>query len=62
MNAYCKGCVYHHNAGHPKRSALKKYNDWCIYFGGKASRLVGHCKVIGGIKRATAQQPTDAAP
>ncbi len=58
MNPYCKGCVRHHKAGHPKGSALEKskYNDWCTYFSGKASRLAGHCKVMGGKKVASDQQ------
>jgi hypothetical protein len=48
MDAHCKGCRLHHNAGHPKGSQLSKYNDWCCKFGGFASRLTGHCKLHNG--------------
>jgi hypothetical protein len=47
MNNHCKGCVYHHNAGHPKtaKKELKKYNDWCIKVGKTVDKSVGECKL-----------------
>ena len=49
MDKHCKGCVYHHNAGHPKtaKAVLKKYNDWCTRAGKTASKAIGECKQKG---------------
>lgn len=45
MNKHCKGCRFHHNAGHPKESPYaKRYNDWCCAKGDTASKSIGHCK------------------
>ena len=46
MDKHCKGCVFHHNAGHPKDAAahLLKYNNWCAKAGKHAPDNVGHCK------------------
>jgi len=42
----CKGCIHHHNAGHPKDSSLaKNYNDWCCKLGRTARKAVGECKL-----------------
>lgn len=40
MNQHCKGCVHHHNAGHPKAAPayLLQYNDWCCKVGDHAPR------------------------
>ena len=44
MNEHCKGCRYHHNAGHPKTNPLARiHNDWCCKNSKKASEAVGHC-------------------
>ena len=49
MNAHCKGCKSHHNAGHPVASNLvKKYNDWCVKYSRCASKAVGECKLKNG--------------
>lgn len=46
MKEYCRGCVHHHNAGHPKTSNLvKKYNDWCCKAGRTAYKSIGACKL-----------------
>jgi hypothetical protein len=44
MTKHCKGCKFHHVAGHPKDSRLIKYNDWCCAFGKTAPKCIGHCK------------------
>ena len=49
MNAHCKGCRHHHNAGHPKDSVhARKYNDWCCKYGKPAPATIGHCKLNNG--------------
>lgn len=49
MNKHCKGCMHHHNAGHPKGSPMaNKYNDWCTHFSNKATTIIGHCKLNDG--------------
>ena len=49
MEKHCKGCKYHHNAGHKKEGQYsKKHNDWCRKFSGHASKLIGHCKINNG--------------
>jgi len=45
MDKHCKGCLYHHNAGHPKDSKYFKYNDWCIKGGNFAKKFISHCKL-----------------
>ena len=51
MDKHCKGCVYHHNAGHPKGSPhAAKHNDWCTHYSNTAKRVIGHCKIHGGKK------------
>ena len=43
MKNHCKGCQYHHNAGHHKDSSLaKKFNDWCCKYGMNAKQAIGH--------------------
>jgi hypothetical protein len=55
MDAHCKGCKYHHNAGHPKGSRYeKRHNDWCIHFSNVARKIVGHCKLHNGKALAAA--------
>lgn len=51
MKNHCKGCQYHHNAGHHKDSNLaKKFNDWCCQYGMNAKQAIGHCKLNNGKK------------
>lgn len=45
MDKHCKGCLYHHNAGHPKDSKYVKYNDWCSKGGIFAKKFISHCKL-----------------
>jgi len=45
MKKHCKGCVHHHNAGHPTNSPHAKANDWCKMFGVTAPKAVGQCKL-----------------
>jgi hypothetical protein len=45
MKKHCKGCVHHHNAGHPTNSPHAKANDWCKMFGITAPKAVGQCKL-----------------
>lgn len=48
MDKHCKGCVYHHVAGHAKASPLARtYNDWCCMMGRTARKAVSHCKLKG---------------
>ena len=49
MNNHCKGCVFHHDAKHPKDSIYAKtYNDWCCGYGKTVKKVIGHCKLNGG--------------
>jgi hypothetical protein len=43
MSPHCKGCVYHHNAHHPKPT---KKNDWCCKTGNSAANSIGRCKLL----------------
>jgi len=45
MTKHCRGCIHHHNAGHPKDSSLAKFNDWCPKVSAYAKDAVGHCKL-----------------
>lgn len=52
MDKHCRGCMFHHNAGHKKKDVLKnpnlkKYNDWCRRLGRNATEALGHCKNLG---------------
>lgn len=55
MNKHCKGCLAHHNAGHPPNHKYARYNDWCCAKGDFASKSIGHCKVMG-LKRIDVKQ------
>lgn len=61
MDSWCKGCTHHHNAGHPKGSALTKYNDWCCRYGHFAKRMVSHCKLHKGRTLTRDAVPTSAS-
>jgi hypothetical protein len=52
MKKHCKGCVHHHNAGHPTNSPHAKANDWCKMFGVTAPKAVGQCKLKNAKKEA----------
>jgi hypothetical protein len=53
MTKHCKGCVHHHNAGHPKESnKAKTYNDWCCKMGMTARDAIGNCK-LNKLKKET---------
>ncbi len=45
MKKHCKGCVYHHNAGHQANSPYAKANNWCTKFGVTAPNAIGQCKL-----------------
>lgn len=46
MHKQCKGCVHHHNAGHPKVSKhAVVHNDWCCRLGRTAKRALGECRL-----------------
>lgn len=43
MEKHCKGCRFHHCAGHKKpNKEMEKYNNWCVARGGVV--MVGWCK------------------
>ena len=49
MKKHCKGCKYHHNAGHSKESNLSTtYNDWCVLYYMPAKHAIGRCKLNKG--------------
>lgn len=49
MDKHCKGCKYHHNAGHSKESKYAyRYNDWCVKYGRSCIDILGHCKLNNG--------------
>lgn len=50
MTSYCKGCAFHHNAGHKNKPAMARYNDWCCRFGRTAKKATGECKLKSGRK------------
>ncbi len=54
MISHCKGCKFHHNAGHKYDSVnAKKYNDWCCKYGKTATKSVGQCKLLNGKESST---------
>lgn len=49
MHKHCKGCRWHHNAGHPKTASksLQKYNNFCTRMSACVSKdVIGHCKLM----------------
>jgi len=57
MNKQCKGCQFHHIAGHKSGSklapfnTLKKHNDWCCKYGRTAKKALGHCRLNSGYEK-----------
>lgn len=45
----CKGCVFFHDAGHPKTAGigLLKYNMYCTAYSKPAPKALGQCKNEG---------------